>query len=177
MSSLATFCDVPVSAVFNGNAATSHVSLDWVMDFGLRSRNSQFVRSAASETTVHLSSGPLDIRRPLLPTFDVHGTSGASSSKDVLFVAPVLRESISANSSSSVSRGGPGVVSAPSSTPHTRGVDAVATDCDLAVPKAKGSASASKRPNPCHVNLNRMVTDMAVDVRPLISTSCFDSSE
>ncbi|KAJ6478436.1 hypothetical protein DFH09DRAFT_1108336 [Mycena vulgaris] len=159
MSSLATFCDVPVSAVFNGNAATSHVSLDWVMDFGLRSRNSQvsgrltlpcdigvisldmnnlpvaaslpsnlvlgldwlqFVRSAASETTVHLSSGPLDIRRPLLPTFDAHGTSGASSSK----------ESISANSSSSVSRGGPGVVSAPSSTPHTRGVDAVATGTD-----------------------------------------------
>ncbi|KAJ6518394.1 hypothetical protein DFH09DRAFT_1373480 [Mycena vulgaris] len=169
MSSLATFCDVPVSAVFNGNAATSHVSLDWVMDFGLRSRNSQvsgrltlpcdigvisldmnnvpvaaslpsnlvlgldwlqFVRSAASETTVHLSSGPLDIRRPLLPTFDGHGTSGASSSKDVLFVAPVLRESISANYSSSVSRGGPGVVSAPSSTPHTRGVDAVATGAD-----------------------------------------------
>ncbi|KAJ6532538.1 hypothetical protein B0H19DRAFT_1272800 [Mycena capillaripes] len=41
MSSLATFCDVPVSAVFDDNAANSSVSLDWVVHSGLRTRNSQ----------------------------------------------------------------------------------------------------------------------------------------
>ncbi|KAJ7704057.1 hypothetical protein B0H17DRAFT_1193973 [Mycena rosella] len=41
MSSLATFCNVPVCALFDDNAATSSVSLDWIMRAGLRTRNSQ----------------------------------------------------------------------------------------------------------------------------------------
>ncbi|KAJ7704600.1 hypothetical protein B0H17DRAFT_1126905 [Mycena rosella] len=41
MSSLATFCNVPVCAMFDGNAATSSVSLDWIMRARLRTRNSQ----------------------------------------------------------------------------------------------------------------------------------------
>ncbi|KAJ7793114.1 hypothetical protein B0H13DRAFT_2689710 [Mycena leptocephala] len=37
----ATFGDVPVSAIFDGNAATSSFSLEWVMGSGLRTRNSR----------------------------------------------------------------------------------------------------------------------------------------
>ncbi|KAJ7855086.1 hypothetical protein B0H13DRAFT_2283715 [Mycena leptocephala] len=37
----ATFGDVPVSAIFDGNAATSSLSLEWVMGSGLRTRNSR----------------------------------------------------------------------------------------------------------------------------------------
>ncbi|KAJ7832273.1 hypothetical protein B0H13DRAFT_2679174 [Mycena leptocephala] len=41
MTSIATFCDVPVSAVFNSNAASSSVSLDWVMNSGVPTQNSR----------------------------------------------------------------------------------------------------------------------------------------
>lgn len=41
MSFQTTFCDLPISTGFDGHAATSCVSLDWVMDSGLRTRNSQ----------------------------------------------------------------------------------------------------------------------------------------
>jgi hypothetical protein len=41
MSSLATFCDVPVSAIFDNHAAHSCVSLDWVINSGLRTHNLQ----------------------------------------------------------------------------------------------------------------------------------------
>jgi hypothetical protein len=106
MSSLATFCNVPVSAVFDSNASSSTVCLEWVINSGLRTRNSQasgllslpanagfvsmylnnlpvaaslpsdlvlgldwfeFVCHCASETIVHLSSGPLELRRRPLP--------------------------------------------------------------------------------------------------------------
>ncbi|KAJ7232669.1 hypothetical protein B0H12DRAFT_1145115 [Mycena haematopus] len=38
---LTTFCDLPVSAVFDINAAGSSVSLDWVLNSGIRSHNSR----------------------------------------------------------------------------------------------------------------------------------------
>ncbi|KAJ7451909.1 hypothetical protein FB451DRAFT_1374177 [Mycena latifolia] len=41
MSSVATFCDVPISTAFDSHAATSCVSLAWVINSGLRTRNSQ----------------------------------------------------------------------------------------------------------------------------------------
>ncbi|KAJ7710545.1 hypothetical protein B0H17DRAFT_1123681 [Mycena rosella] len=41
MSSPATFCNVPVSTRFDGQAPSSSVSLDWVIDSGLRTRASQ----------------------------------------------------------------------------------------------------------------------------------------
>lgn len=41
MSYLATFCDVPVATTFNGNATSSSVSLDWIINSGLRTRSSQ----------------------------------------------------------------------------------------------------------------------------------------
>jgi hypothetical protein len=41
MTSIATFCGIPVSAVFNGNAASSSVSLDWVMNSGVPTQNSR----------------------------------------------------------------------------------------------------------------------------------------
>ncbi|KAJ6616527.1 hypothetical protein B0H10DRAFT_2219354 [Mycena sp. CBHHK59/15] len=41
MSSPATFCDLPISTGFDGHAATSCVSLDWVIKSGLRTHNSQ----------------------------------------------------------------------------------------------------------------------------------------
>ena len=41
MSSLATFCDVPVSTSFDARAYRSCVSLDWVLNSGLRTRASQ----------------------------------------------------------------------------------------------------------------------------------------
>ncbi|KAJ7128635.1 hypothetical protein C8R44DRAFT_732960 [Mycena epipterygia] len=40
MTSIPTLCDVPVSAVFNGNAASSS-RLDWVMNSGVRTQNSR----------------------------------------------------------------------------------------------------------------------------------------
>ncbi|KAJ7752501.1 hypothetical protein DFH07DRAFT_1061706 [Mycena maculata] len=41
MTSIPTFCNVPVSAVFDGNAASSSVSLDWVMNSGIPTQNSR----------------------------------------------------------------------------------------------------------------------------------------
>ncbi|KAF7372374.1 hypothetical protein MVEN_00097700 [Mycena venus] len=41
MASLATFCDVAISTGFDGRAASSSVSLDWVINSGLRTRSSQ----------------------------------------------------------------------------------------------------------------------------------------
>ncbi|KAJ7504701.1 hypothetical protein B0H11DRAFT_2273269 [Mycena galericulata] len=41
MSSPTTFCNVPVSTGFDGRAPRSYVSLDWVINFGLRTRASQ----------------------------------------------------------------------------------------------------------------------------------------
>ncbi|KAJ7083131.1 hypothetical protein B0H15DRAFT_952153 [Mycena belliarum] len=41
MSSTATFCELPVSAVFDGNTATSSVSLDWVMNSGVPTQSSR----------------------------------------------------------------------------------------------------------------------------------------
>ncbi|KAJ7851932.1 hypothetical protein B0H14DRAFT_3866192 [Mycena olivaceomarginata] len=41
MSSLSTFCNVAVSTVFDVHAARSSVSLDWVINSGLRTRASQ----------------------------------------------------------------------------------------------------------------------------------------
>ncbi|KAF7362918.1 hypothetical protein MVEN_00146600 [Mycena venus] len=41
MSSLATFCDVPVSTGFEGHFATCRVSLEWVVNYGLPTHNSQ----------------------------------------------------------------------------------------------------------------------------------------
>ncbi|KAJ7156566.1 hypothetical protein C8R43DRAFT_1125760 [Mycena crocata] len=40
MSSLATFCNIPASTGFDGCAACSRVSLDWVINTGLRTRAS-----------------------------------------------------------------------------------------------------------------------------------------
>ncbi|KAJ7880687.1 hypothetical protein B0H13DRAFT_2345481 [Mycena leptocephala] len=145
MSSLATFCDVPVSAIFDDNAAHSCVSLDWVIDSGLRTHNSQasgpslasdlvlgldwfqFVQHTALEGIVHLSSGPLDIRRrPPLPAFATPGSHETLSYIHPLSAAPMLRGGIGGNpsSSSSVSRAGPDVVSAYSGPP-----DASYTSC------------------------------------------------
>ncbi|KAF7372959.1 hypothetical protein MSAN_00503100 [Mycena sanguinolenta] len=39
MSPLATFCNVAVSAVFEGHVARSSVSLDWIMASGIRTLN------------------------------------------------------------------------------------------------------------------------------------------
>lgn len=41
MSSPATFCDVALSAVFDSNSASSSVSLDWIVNSGLHTQNSQ----------------------------------------------------------------------------------------------------------------------------------------
>lgn len=41
MSSPATFCNVPVSTRFDGQTPSSSVSLDWVINSGLRTRASQ----------------------------------------------------------------------------------------------------------------------------------------
>ena len=41
MPSLATFCNVAISTGFNGHATSSSVSLDWVINSGLRTRASQ----------------------------------------------------------------------------------------------------------------------------------------
>jgi hypothetical protein len=104
----ATFCNVPVSAVFDSTAAASCISLDWIMNAGLRTRHSrasglltlpsssgvisvsiqdvpvvaslpsdlvlgvdwfQFLcgSDSGSEVIVYLSSGPLELRRRLVP--------------------------------------------------------------------------------------------------------------
>ncbi|KAJ7896891.1 hypothetical protein B0H13DRAFT_2033311 [Mycena leptocephala] len=41
MSSAATFCDMPMSAIFDGNATSSSIALDWVMNSGLRTASSR----------------------------------------------------------------------------------------------------------------------------------------
>ncbi|KAF7333268.1 ATP-dependent DNA helicase [Mycena sanguinolenta] len=178
MAPLASFCNVPISVVFDSNAAISSISLDWVMNSRLRTHDSrvsglltlpsntgilsaalsslsvasslpcdlvlgldwfQFVRNSASDTNiiVYLGSGPLEIRRhPLAafgrePELSCHAASSSSSPM------PVLRGGIGVDASPSssflVSWGGPRIVSTPSSTPRTRGGDAVAA-CTLADP-------------------------------------------
>ncbi|KAJ7897966.1 hypothetical protein B0H14DRAFT_3581596 [Mycena olivaceomarginata] len=41
MTSIATFCNVPVSAAFNDKATSSSVSLDWIMNSGVPTQNSR----------------------------------------------------------------------------------------------------------------------------------------
>ncbi|KAJ7465270.1 hypothetical protein FB451DRAFT_1370113 [Mycena latifolia] len=41
MTSIATFCNVPVSAAFNDKATSSSVSLDWIMKSGVPTQNSR----------------------------------------------------------------------------------------------------------------------------------------
>ncbi|KAF7339038.1 hypothetical protein MVEN_01980000 [Mycena venus] len=118
MSSLspATFCDVPVSTGFDGHASTSRVSLDWVLNSGLRTHNSQasglltlpcdvgvismflnnvpVTASLASDLVLGLDwfnfvLMALDLRRlPLLSTICAT-ESGQSSSIATLAVAPL----------------------------------------------------------------------------------------
>ncbi|KAJ7878959.1 hypothetical protein B0H13DRAFT_2278935 [Mycena leptocephala] len=113
----ATFGDVPVSAIFDGNAATSSLSLEWVWALGSvpGTRGLLFVCNSTFELVVHLSSGPLDLRHHPLPT--VGGESIGSSS-----VTPVFRGDIGVDpsSSSSASQGRPDVVLTHSCTPGTR---------------------------------------------------------
>lgn len=40
-TTLATFCEVPVSVVFDGNASSSSVCLEWVLNSGIGPRNSR----------------------------------------------------------------------------------------------------------------------------------------
>ncbi|KAF7354502.1 hypothetical protein MVEN_01139500 [Mycena venus] len=161
MSTTATFSNVAVSTAFNGDAATSCISLAWILNAGLRTSNSrvsglvnlpcedgvismtmdipvvaslshdlvlgmdwfQFVRAAAPQIIVHLSSGSLDVRQPLPSRFGANShtvpSMGSSS------VAPIFRGKISANPSASPL--------ASSSTLRTRAVDVLAA-CTVAAP-------------------------------------------
>ncbi|KAJ6522386.1 hypothetical protein B0H19DRAFT_1086132 [Mycena capillaripes] len=166
MSSLAVFCDVPISAVFDPNATTTSVSLDWVVNSGLRTLNSQAsgllmlpsnlgdfpmrlnVRVAAS-LPADLVLG-LDWFRFVCGTTPAHGivvglSSGLLELRRDSETAPPAIGSPSATtivgagtlSVPSVLFNGPGGVSPPSSGPRTRGVDVVAA-CMLAAPPLFG---------------------------------------
>ncbi|KAF7364201.1 hypothetical protein MSAN_01079400 [Mycena sanguinolenta] len=56
MSSPATFCNVPVSTEFDGCAACSYASLEWVINSGLRTRDSQVSGSLALPCNVGVIS-------------------------------------------------------------------------------------------------------------------------
>ncbi|KAJ6476588.1 hypothetical protein DFH09DRAFT_1379541 [Mycena vulgaris] len=58
MSSLTTFCNVPVSTGFDGRAPSSYVSLDWVINSGLRTRASQL----SGSLTLPCDAGSISIR-------------------------------------------------------------------------------------------------------------------
>ncbi|KAJ7191027.1 hypothetical protein B0H12DRAFT_1148001 [Mycena haematopus] len=63
MASRATFCDVPVSTVFDCNAPISSVSLDWVINSGLRTSNSR----ASGVLTLPCTSGLISTHVNNLP--------------------------------------------------------------------------------------------------------------
>ncbi|KAJ7235036.1 hypothetical protein B0H12DRAFT_1142235 [Mycena haematopus] len=66
---LATFCDLRVSAVFDVNAAGSSVSLDWVLNSGIRSQNSRAsgvlsLQSVAGVVSVSMNDIPVAVSLP-----------------------------------------------------------------------------------------------------------------
>ncbi|KAJ7225226.1 hypothetical protein B0H12DRAFT_1149335, partial [Mycena haematopus] len=66
---LATFCDLRVSAVFDANAAGSSVSLDWVLNSGIRSQNSRAsgvlsLPSVAGVVSVSMNDIPVVVSLP-----------------------------------------------------------------------------------------------------------------
>ncbi|KAJ7239402.1 hypothetical protein B0H12DRAFT_1075033 [Mycena haematopus] len=69
MSSAATFCDMPISAIFDGNATSSSISLDWVMNSGLRTANSRTsgrltLPSDAGDISMSMNDLPVDASPP-----------------------------------------------------------------------------------------------------------------
>ncbi|KAF7357327.1 hypothetical protein MSAN_01328400 [Mycena sanguinolenta] len=101
-----------------------------------------FVCDHVPGTMVHLSSGPLELRR-FSPTLGVGMESSLSAAAEPSSAALMFRGDISANplSSSSVSRGGPEAVLTPSSSSRTRGAGAVAasTLAALHTPRTRGA--------------------------------------
>ncbi|KAF8147210.1 hypothetical protein K438DRAFT_1986455 [Mycena galopus ATCC 62051] len=55
LSPEATLCNAPISAIFDSNAATSYISLDWVINTGLRTQNSR----ASGVLTLPSSAGTI----------------------------------------------------------------------------------------------------------------------
>ncbi|KAF7333131.1 hypothetical protein MVEN_02378600 [Mycena venus] len=146
MSCLATFCNVLVAAVFDGHAASScvismclnnvPVTTSLASDLVLALDWFHFVQDSASDVIVHLTCGPLDLRRPLHPTIGSEFVPSSSMGPASATGAPVFRGNIGVepSSSPSVFTGGSAAVSPPSSTPYTRGVDVVAAST-LAAPR------------------------------------------
>ncbi|KAJ6569011.1 hypothetical protein B0H19DRAFT_1065793 [Mycena capillaripes] len=174
MSSLAVFCDVPISAVFDPNATTTSVSLDWVVNSGLRTLNSQasgllMLPSNLGDFPMHLNvcvaaSLPADLvlgldwLRFVCGTTPAHGmVVGLSSGllelqHDSETAPPTIGSSTATTvvgavtlSVPSVSFSGPGGVSPPSSAHCTRGVDVVAA-CTLAAPPRQELANRMLTP-------------------------------
>ncbi|KAJ7706710.1 hypothetical protein B0H17DRAFT_1125561 [Mycena rosella] len=157
-----TFCNVPVSAVFDSNVSYSTVCLEWVINSGLHTWNSQAsgllsLPANAGFISMYLNNIPVAASLPsdLVLGLDwlqfvcnftsvniiLHLSSGPLELRRSLSVTPVLRGGINVepSSSSSVSWGGSGVVLTPSSTSLTQDVDAVAA-CTLAAlpPRTRG---------------------------------------
>ncbi|KAJ7926595.1 hypothetical protein B0H13DRAFT_2653813, partial [Mycena leptocephala] len=144
MPSFATFCDTPVFTRFDGRAASSCVSLDWVINSGIPTRGSQLsgpltLPCNAGVISIFLRDVPVTASLPcdLVLGLDwvqlvrksaqqvvVHLSSGALDLR-------TLGSSSIANpgvrfSALSVSTGGPGAVPCPSLMPSTRGIGVVA---------------------------------------------------
>ncbi|KAJ7503892.1 hypothetical protein B0H11DRAFT_2273676 [Mycena galericulata] len=142
MSSLASFCNVPVSARFDAHSATCCVSLDWVVNSGLRTHNSRIsgpltlpcnvgvMSMILNDVPVTVSLAPdlvlglnwLNFVRSSAPDLVLHLGSGLSLDVQRPPIPAIgVSESGSPMSSAvappspSVSLGGPGAVSASSS--------------------------------------------------------------
>jgi hypothetical protein len=57
MSSRPTFCDLPISTIFDDSSASSYISLDWVMSSGLRTSNSR----ASGRLTLPCDDGTISV--------------------------------------------------------------------------------------------------------------------
>ncbi|KAJ6578257.1 hypothetical protein B0H19DRAFT_1062776 [Mycena capillaripes] len=155
MPSFATFCNTPILTGFDGHAARSCVSLDWVINSGLPTRASQlsgpltlpcdagvismlFLNVPVTASLPHdlvLGLDWLHYVQNSAPPLVVHlssgsldlRTTGSSSSTSSQRLAPVSRANICVETlASSVSTGGPGAVPTPSSMPCTRDIIVVA---------------------------------------------------
>ncbi|KAJ6599494.1 hypothetical protein B0H10DRAFT_2231312 [Mycena sp. CBHHK59/15] len=154
MPSFATFCDTPVFTRFDGHAASSCVSLDWVINSGIPTRGSQLsgpltLPCNAGVISILLRDVPVTASLPcdLVLGLDwvqlvhksaqqvvVHLSSGALDLRTLgssSIVSPSLTPVFPANpgvrfSALSGSTDGPGAVPSPSLMPSTRGIGVVA---------------------------------------------------
>ncbi|KAJ6477700.1 hypothetical protein C8R45DRAFT_1102003 [Mycena sanguinolenta] len=101
MSAPATFCNVPVSTAFNGRSPCSYVSLAWVINSGLHTRDYQVsgllrLPCNVGDISMHLNNVPVaaSLDSDLVLGLDWFHFVQTSASSDVAVVVHLTRGSL-----------------------------------------------------------------------------------